>query len=461
MSDNLNLIDWYKKEPEEAINYIFSQPDYEAGYAAFVYFQEQFPDLEIDWLETFEDLRLFLLYSEQTDKIISFTKWYLSKDPKDYLEKYELIEKDLCDYFFMKKDKKKLVQRIDLISKNPVPAIYSLTERLLFQLLYHGEYELAVDYSNAVWRPVSESDQLIELPVLPFVQTLYYNKLQMLYESRQTGNPLNEEEFLTYVVELGFTEDWDFHDKIVTGLKNPLDVSSVKKGLKKDAVASMTTLRVHFMRHMWEKYEIPFILSYWFWDFIQHEKLLGKSKNPDRWFFITANQLKKHVAENLDLIFKPNQLEVFGKVCGLPYVYEFLYENSLISENDYGKMLDNINVVQRLLELISEDELWQMSFLFEWPAIVDEDARDYYISTFQKNRDELMSRWEYLCESYTSEENDFDYYEDSDDEDDDLFSFLMSAPGTPIIKDDEPGRNDPCPCGSGKKYKKCCLRGKS
>ncbi len=21
------------------------------------------------------------------------------------------------------------------------------------------------------------------------------------------------------------------------------------------------------------------------------------------------------------------------------------------------------------------------------------------------------------------------------------------------------GRNDPCPCGSGKKYKKCCLRG--
>ena len=27
----------------------------------------------------------------------------------------------------------------------------------------------------------------------------------------------------------------------------------------------------------------------------------------------------------------------------------------------------------------------------------------------------------------------------------------------PIIKDSEIGRNDPCPCGSGKKYKKCCL----
>jgi uncharacterized protein YecA (UPF0149 family) len=26
----------------------------------------------------------------------------------------------------------------------------------------------------------------------------------------------------------------------------------------------------------------------------------------------------------------------------------------------------------------------------------------------------------------------------------------------PIKADQEPGRNDPCPCGSGKKYKKCC-----
>ncbi|MBF7096593.1 preprotein translocase subunit SecA [Alkalibacter mobilis] len=28
----------------------------------------------------------------------------------------------------------------------------------------------------------------------------------------------------------------------------------------------------------------------------------------------------------------------------------------------------------------------------------------------------------------------------------------------PVVKKDKPGRNDPCPCGSGKKYKKCCGR---
>jgi uncharacterized protein YecA (UPF0149 family) len=33
-----------------------------------------------------------------------------------------------------------------------------------------------------------------------------------------------------------------------------------------------------------------------------------------------------------------------------------------------------------------------------------------------------------------------------------------SRPKEPIIKGKKIGRNDPCPCGSGKKFKKCCLK---
>lgn len=32
----------------------------------------------------------------------------------------------------------------------------------------------------------------------------------------------------------------------------------------------------------------------------------------------------------------------------------------------------------------------------------------------------------------------------------------LPEPVQPIHADKAPGRNDPCPCGSGKKYKKCC-----
>ena len=32
----------------------------------------------------------------------------------------------------------------------------------------------------------------------------------------------------------------------------------------------------------------------------------------------------------------------------------------------------------------------------------------------------------------------------------------LPPPVEPVQADKTPGRNDPCPCGSGKKYKKCC-----
>ena len=40
-------------------------------------------------------------------------------------------------------------------------------------------------------------------------------------------------------------------------------------------------------------------------------------------------------------------------------------------------------------------------------------------------------------------------------EDDDA----LPPPVDPIHSDKKPGRNDPCSCGSGKKYKQCCGKG--
>ena len=38
--------------------------------------------------------------------------------------------------------------------------------------------------------------------------------------------------------------------------------------------------------------------------------------------------------------------------------------------------------------------------------------------------------------------------------------FLAQRKSGTIVKEKKIGRNDPCPCGSGKKYKHCCGRGK-
>lgn len=38
-----------------------------------------------------------------------------------------------------------------------------------------------------------------------------------------------------------------------------------------------------------------------------------------------------------------------------------------------------------------------------------------------------------------------------------LFDYEIKDVGQRVVSSNEVGRNDPCPCGSGKKYKKCCL----
>ena len=51
------------------------------------------------------------------------------------------------------------------------------------------------------------------------------------------------------------------------------------------------------------------------------------------------------------------------------------------------------------------------------------------------------------------------YEDDDDDDDDDEYLYYEDKRLEPIRTEPKVGRNDPCTCGSGKKYKKCCGKG--
>jgi hypothetical protein len=60
----------------------------------------------------------------------------------------------------------------------------------------------------------------------------------------------------------------------------------------------------------------------------------------------------------------------------------------------------------------------------------------------------------------------YDLYEYGMDLPVEIIRELLALPRKTLVEDDvaptpaasEPSRNDPCPCGSGRKYKKCCMR---
>lgn len=63
-----------------------------------------------------------------------------------------------------------------------------------------------------------------------------------------------------------------------------------------------------------------------------------------------------------------------------------------------------------------------------------------------KLRNRLQGRYDVFDEEYDDE---FD--------EKNMFPWINAKPQIPFIRESPKiGRNDPCPCGSGKKYKKCC-----
>ena len=60
--------------------------------------------------------------------------------------------------------------------------------------------------------------------------------------------------------------------------------------------------------------------------------------------------------------------------------------------------------------------------------------------------DEILNTWN----GYKEEDDDYGHLRDNSE-------WFDQPYNEPVVKEKKVGRNDPCPCGSGKKYKKCCL----
>jgi preprotein translocase subunit SecA len=72
---------------------------------------------------------------------------------------------------------------------------------------------------------------------------------------------------------------------------------------------------------------------------------------------------------------------------------------------------------------------------------------------FSARRDEFDDE----CDDFLLDEDDDKNENYNDYDGDDLFGW--AEPQQPYVREQPKiGRNEPCPCGSGKKYKKCCGR---
>ncbi|WP_274704551.1 DUF1186 domain-containing protein [Zunongwangia pacifica] len=145
----------------------------------------------------------------------------------------------------------------------------------------------------------------------------------------------------------------------------------------------------------------------------------------------------------------------------LPQIKE-LYQLNLVAKSINGEF-DNIEETFKKPEFIREQAKLPKADLFKKYKIWKADYEAYLEKEFKDFDEELEDDDFSLYDRFFEDEeleDDFDMDDVPFDEEAFQRLIMNNEDQQPIIKQKEPGRNDPCPCGSGKKYKKCCLNKK-
>jgi len=458
-------IDWYKKSADDIYEH-FDKLKWEDAFLFLRDLLQNFPDAPIAWIDMFADHEEHLLDNGMIKEVIEFIDLYRITFPGAYENEYQYIELVLIPHQFYHEDIDALKNRIEIIKSNPVEGIDTITKELLFKLIYHGFSDLAVEYSQAVWKTLSEAEDLIGFPENDFCISIYLNELENCYQRLKNGELIDVKLFKNEMDGYGFDENLDVFEDIVAKLFRQIDGNDTRPEAFRNPKDFLLFLNIQFMKFMKDQYNMPFILSDRFFNLLQKPELFGQVDKEKGFLYIPYPVLSEQYDSQYDHMFHINLVEIFGKVFGLKYVYHFLHVHNFIDDNFFKKMSENIHFLEYEFMVNSRESLWQMMFIFDWPQLYLNDpyqirmfSDTYRYSIDNKVKESLNN---YLDTFVVPERIDFEIDVHNANKKEIGLDFEHEydypAPISPIVNDGPKiGRNDPCPCGSGKKYKKCCI----
>ena len=260
-------------------------------------------------------------------------------------------------------------------------------------------------------------------------------------------------------------EDEKMYQSICQTLETPFSKDEIANLIKsRKHKEAILVLNIHFLKYMKDHFDVPFMLSDRWWNMLTAKGLFGKRKDIEGYFLIPFKVLDKHFASHYDTMFQSNNIEMYGKAFGLDYVYHFLKEVNLIDGNYAEEMEDNISVLKHMFNRITRENLWKMSYIFNWPqlSLYDLNEKEVFRSTFTLNADDFGDKVDnYLniqCQVFPERlKKELDTHKVQDYNMPEIEGWDDEYPQPHVKESPDIGRNEPCPCGSGKKYKKCCM----
>jgi len=427
--------------------------------------------------------------AKEFERVIKFTELLQKKHPVLYEEYFQYFDEFLVNFYCFHKNNKEVEKAFSNFTKNPEKDYDKLI--IVFKKLLFYQYFDTLDTTIInIYDTVKKSSILIDGAEFDLAISKFYINLENYYNKAGKIENYSRIEFAKSLIPYEF----NIQDEAQTATENGLFVNNwtiekIVNNFIQNRDDFILTLQCLFLKDMKNR-NFHFVLSGRLWNkmlYFWEEQTKKKKQKPNEYFSIQTDKFEKYLSKLSGDFFIDNKSEMIAILWGSVYIYDFLQSIGLINQSTYNNFTETSKILKGKTIGQFTSYLWNANFVHQWtkPESISEIEFREEEKIFQKSlflkplnfsilRSEISEELknigelsEYIIQGGKTDDtksnslfddllgsmqdtenswtNDKDQYIDND--------FIKREP---ITIEKKAGRNDPCPCGSGKKYKKCC-----
>jgi len=447
----------------------------------FDFFSKDLPDEFVEGYDVGEVLLETRGHNETAknfDKVLKFTELIQHKHPTLYEEFFQYFDDFLIDYYSFHGNRDEAEKAFSNFYENPEQNF----DQLLFglkKLLFYQHFDIIDKTVTKSYDIIKNSDKLIGGAEYDLALLKFYINLELFY------NQINQKSF----DKAGFEKSllpFDFKfkpnaiDFIESGLLNPEQINqNLIVKFTKNRNDYMLAIVSQFLVHMATKKKFRFAVSGRIWDKVMEfleEESNNKNQKPDNYFSINTINFENFLSSLSGGIFYNNRSEMIAVLWGSVYVYDFLRSIDLINDETHTNFITTSRIFKGKIIANFMSELWNSNFVHYWekPDSISEIEFNEESKIFQKSisiKNEEFKKIKKEIKDELDNIGELSEFIVQGDRPNNILEKISQSHGIGLFDDDEShfernivpirtepkiGRNEPCPCGSGKKYKKCC-----
>lgn len=431
---------------------------------------------EYDYTEVILEVLGVLETAKEHEKLLSFISLLQELHPAQYMEAHEFVDDFLVSYYCFHEQTEKLdgpVRNFMVEPDDKMDMLQMVFDKLLF---YQQLPSLRKLSSLPMVLTLQESPQLIMGAEAEIATTHLYLELEQAYRSLQENKKVQWEQLQKDMEAYNIFFEDDFLPTLQKAFSGPeIEKAGLPEDRKKEDFIYL--LQGHFLKYMAGK-GVSFPLSARIWSLmlVLWEEYGRQQPSSSRFFYVSGEAFLKFLKKEPGSIMD-NRPELAAVLWGSHYVYDFLTAAGLVDPKTRTTFIKLVNREKAAFIFENIAELWRFSYVHHWqkPDSMVQDEfnaereifrKSFYISgkDFKTHKEELQELLDQLEELKA-------YFQQAEHRVLELMrkrEMLRRSLDSPPKKQPKPvetiavrttpkiGRNDPCSCGSGKKYKKCC-----